>query len=58
MDKKDKNQKEERREQFAPHHDPKQQGDGDPGLKSASEEPEDQRGAKSPKPVQDQAAQD
>ena len=48
---------EERRQQFAPHHDPKKQPDGDPGPKSAREGAVEQGGADAPEPVEDQAAE-
>jgi hypothetical protein len=54
----DKQQNDERRQEFAPHEDPKKQPDGDPGPKSAPEEPIEEGGTNSPKPVQDQGAND
>lgn len=48
---------EQRRDEFAPHANPKQQGDGDPGPKSATERPVDERGTESPEPVEDDAAE-
>lgn len=49
---------EERRAQFAPHHNPKKQPDGDPGPNSAREQPVDEGGAEAPETVEDNPAQD
>ncbi len=49
---------EERRQQFAPHHNPKKQPDGDPGPNSAREGAVDQRSAEAPEPVEDQPSND
>ena len=49
---------EQRRQQFAPHHDPKKQPDGDPGPKSAREGAVDEGGAETPQPVEDDTSQD
>ena len=49
---------EERRQQFAPHHDPRKQPDGDPGPKSAREGAVDEGGADTPQAVEDDAPQD
>ena len=49
---------EQRRQQFAPHHDPKKQPDGDPGPKSTREGAVDERGTESPQSVEDDTTQD
>jgi hypothetical protein len=49
---------EERRAQFAPHHNPRKQPDGDPGPNSAREGSEDQRGTDTPERVQDDGTDD
>ena len=54
----DKKQTEERRQEFAPHHDPKKQPDGDPGPKSTREEPEEEGGTETPESVQDNRTED
>ena len=48
----------QRRQQFAPHHDPKKQPDGDPGPKSTREGAVDKRGTESPDRVEDNASED
>jgi hypothetical protein len=51
--------KEERRQEFAPHHNPKLQPDGDPGPTTSTREGSiNERGADTPKPVEDKTAQD
>jgi hypothetical protein len=49
---------EQRRQQFAPHHNPKKQPDGDPGPNSPREGAVDERGTQSPESVEDDPAQD
>jgi hypothetical protein len=49
---------EQRRTEFAPHENPRKQGDGDPGPRSAPEKPVDRGSAETPDSVQDQPAQD
>jgi hypothetical protein len=49
---------EERRSEFAPHHNPKQQGDGDPGPRSTTERANDERGAEGPESVEDDGTDD
>jgi hypothetical protein len=49
---------EQRRTEFAPHQNPKKQGDGDPGPRSTPEQPVDRGSAETPEPVEDDAAED
>lgn len=44
---------EQRRDEFAPHQNPKKQGDGDPGPRSTTERAVDQSGAEPPETVED-----
>ena len=48
----------QRRQQFAPHHDPKKQPDGDPGPKSTRQGAVDERGAETPESVEDDTTKD
>jgi hypothetical protein len=59
-DKEDKQppSKEERRAEFAPHHNPKKQPDGDPGPTSARERAVDESGTDAPESVEDDATED
>jgi hypothetical protein len=51
--------KEQRRQEFAPHHNPKMQPDGDPGPNTSTREGSvDKRGTDTPEPVQDDSTQD
>ena len=62
MNEKDRNESEpgteQRRQQFAPHANPRKQPDGDPGPNSAREGSDDERGAESPETVQDHSTKD
>ena len=49
---------EQRRTEFAPHHNPNKQPDGDPGPRSTTEKPVDERSPESPEPVEDDTADD
>ena len=49
---------EKRRQEFAPHHNPKKQPDGDPGPTSARERPVDERGTETPESVENDASED
>ena len=49
---------EERRAQFAPHHNPRKQPDGDPGPNSTQKRAVDERGAETPERVEDKRAED
>lgn len=62
MDDKNRNEppappSEKRRQEFAPHHNPKKQPDGDPGPGSTRERAVDEGGTDTPEPVEDQAAE-
>ena len=56
--KKDQEREEQRRQQFAPHANPRKQPDGDPGPNSAREGSDDESAAESPETVQDQSTKD
>jgi hypothetical protein len=49
---------EQRRTEFAPHHNPRKQGDGDPGPRSTPERSVDEGGAEAPESVEDDGAED
>jgi hypothetical protein len=49
---------EQRRAQFAPHADPKKQGDGDPGPKSTRDDAVNERSPEAPERVEDQSTED
>lgn len=48
---------EKRRTEFAPHENPRKQGDGDPGPRSTPEQPVDRGGAEAPQSVEDDSAE-